>query len=118
MHIVTVIASVILALAMLASGVMKVVRAPRIVTMMGAVGVTPRQLPMLGALQIAATVGLIAGIWLPALAIAAAIGLVLYFAGAIIAHVRAHDPGRRGAILFLVFAAITLALLLLDAKVR
>ncbi|MCS5717701.1 DoxX family protein [Herbiconiux sp. CPCC 205763] len=117
MHIAAVIASVVLALAMLASGVMKVIRAPRIVSMMGAVGVTPRQLPVLGALQIAATVGLIAGIWLPALAIAAAIGLTLYFTGAIVAHVRAHDPARQG-ILFLVLAAITLALLLLDATTR
>jgi hypothetical protein len=117
-HIAAVIASVILALAMLASGVMKVLRAPRIVTMMGAVGVTPRQLPALGVLQIAATLGLIAGIWVPALAIAAAIGLILYFAGAIIAHVRAHDPASQGAILFLALAAVTLALLLLNATVR
>ncbi|MFB2599236.1 DoxX family protein [Herbiconiux sp. P17] len=118
MHIAAVIASVVLALAMLASGVMKVIRAPRIVAMMGAVGVTPRQLPVLGALQIAATVGLIAGIWLPTLGIAAAIGLILYFAGANIAHVRAHDPAFQGAILFLVCATITLALLLLDVATR
>ena len=118
MHIAAVIASVILALAMLASGVMKIIHAPRIVTMMGAVGVTPEQLPMLGALQIAATVGLIAGVRFPALAIAAAIGLVLYFAGAVTAHVRAHDPGFQGAVLFLVLAATTLTLLLLDVTAR
>jgi alkanesulfonate monooxygenase SsuD/methylene tetrahydromethanopterin reductase-like flavin-dependent oxidoreductase (luciferase family) len=109
---------VVIALAMRASGLMKVARAPRVVTMMSAAGVTSAQLPLLGALQIAATVGLVAGIWFPLLAIAAAIGLVLYFAGAIIAHVRVRDPAMQGAILFLVLAAVTLTLLILDATTR
>jgi hypothetical protein len=113
-HIAALITSLILAVAMLASGVMKVIRAPRIVSMMGAVGVTPRQLPFLGALQIAAAIGLTAGIWFPALAIAATIGLVLYFAGAITAHVRAKDPAIQGAILFVAVSAATLTLLILD----
>ncbi len=118
MHIAALITSVVLALAMLASGVMKVIRAPRIVTMMSAVGVTTAQLPLLGALQIAAAVGMIVGIWVPLLAIAATIGLVLYFAGAIIAHLRAHDPAKQGAIMFLILAAVTLTLLILDATAR
>jgi hypothetical protein len=66
-----------------------------------------------GALQVASTIGLIAGIWFPPLAIAASIGLVLYFTGAIVAHVRASDPAMQGAIAFLVVASATTVTLFL-----
>ncbi|MDX1892767.1 DoxX family protein [Mycolicibacterium sp. 050158] len=115
MHIAALVLSLVLALAMLASGVMKLIRAPRIVALMAAVNVTPPQLTILGGLQVASTIGLIAGIWFPPLAIAAAIGLVLYFSGAIVAHVRAGDRAMQGAIFFLVLAVATLATLFLDA---
>ena len=114
MHLAALILSIVLGLAMLASGVMKLIRAPRIVALMAAVHVTPPQLTVLGALQVASTIGLIAGvIWFPPLAIAASIGLVLYFAGAIVAHLRAGDPAMQGAIAFLLLAsAVTITLLL------
>jgi hypothetical protein len=48
-------------------------------------------LPMLGALKIAGAVGLLVGlVGPPAIGIAAATGLVLYFIGAMIAHLRAR----------------------------
>lgn len=53
------------------------------------VGVPPSWLPMLGTLKLAGAVGLVAGLVLPAIGIAAAAGLVLFFAGAIITHIRA-----------------------------
>lgn len=115
MHVAALILSVVLGLAMLASGVMKLIRAPRIVALMAAVGVAPPQLTILGALQVASTIGLIAGIWCPPLAIAASIGLVLYFAGAIVAHVRAGDPAMQGAIAFLLLSIATTVTLVLDA---
>lgn len=115
MHIAALILSIVLGLAMLASGVMKLIRAPRIVSLMAAVHVTPPQLTVLGALQVASTIGLIAGIWFPPLAIAAAIGLVLYFTGAIVAHVRAGDPAMQGAIMFLLLAIATMVMLVLDS---
>jgi hypothetical protein len=115
MHVAALVLSIVLGMAMLASGVMKLIRAPRIVSLMAAVHVTPPQLTVLGALQVASTIGLIAGIWLPPLAIAASIGLVLYFAGAIIAHIRAGDPAMQGAIAFLVLAIATMATLFLDS---
>ncbi|GAB7070513.1 DoxX family protein [Mycobacterium hodleri] len=114
MHVAALILSVVLGLAMLASGVMKLIRAPRIVSMMAAVHVTPPQLTALGALQVASTIGLVAGIWFPPLAIAAAIGLVLYFTGAIVAHVRAGDPAMQGAVAFLLLAGATTVTLVLD----
>jgi DoxX-like family len=48
-------------------------------------------LPMLGALKLAGAVGLLVGLaGIPAIGIAAATGLVLFFIGAVIAHVRAR----------------------------
>lgn len=59
-------------------------------------GVRERSLPTLAALKLLGAVGLVAGIWIPVVGIAAAAGLVLYFAGAIVTalHVRwyAHLP--------------------------
>jgi len=47
-------------------------------------------LPMLGTLKLAGALGLLVGLGLPVIGIAAATGLVLYFIGAVIAHLRAH----------------------------
>jgi hypothetical protein len=48
-------------------------------------------LPMLGTLKLAGAAGLLVGlVGPPAIGIAAAIGLVLYFVGAVIAHLRAR----------------------------
>jgi hypothetical protein len=44
----------------------------------------------------------------PALGMAAAAGLVLYFIAALSAHLRAHDRGVGGAVTFLVLAAAAL----------
>jgi DoxX-like family len=48
-------------------------------------------LPMLGILKLAGAIGLLVGlVGLPAIGIAAATGLVLFFIGAVIAHLRAR----------------------------
>ncbi|MGW4771904.1 DoxX family protein [Nocardia sp. NPDC004278] len=117
MHITALILSVLLGLAMLQSGVMKFVRPVWIRQFAEAVHLTNSQLSVLGSLQIAATVGLIGGIWFPPFAIAAAIGLVLYFAGAIVAHIRSGDRNMLGAVVFLVFSIATLVVLFLNVVV-
>ncbi|RDI63881.1 DoxX family protein [Nocardia pseudobrasiliensis] len=111
MHIATLILSVLLALAMLHSGVMKFVRPAWIRRFAEAVHLTTPQLAVLGSLQIAATIGLLWGIWFPPFAIAAAIGLVLYFVGAIGAHIRSGDRNMVGATGFLALSIATLILL-------
>lgn len=66
-------------------------------------------LPWLAAAKAAGAVGLLAGFWLPPLGIAAAVGLVLFFVGAVIAHVRAkvfHNIGFPVA--YLALATLTL----------
>ena len=48
-------------------------------------------LPMLGAVKLAGAIGLLVGVvGLPVIGVAAATGLVLYFIGAVIAHLRAR----------------------------
>ncbi|WP_327138952.1 DoxX family protein [Nocardia sp. NBC_01327] len=47
-------------------------------------------------------------------AIAAAIGLVLYFSGAILAHIRSGDRNMVGAMVFLALSITTSVVLVLD----
>jgi len=115
MHVLALVLSILLAIIMLGSGVMKLVHAPRVVALMEGVNVSRSQMTVLGLIELAATFGLLVGIWLPPLAIAAAIGVIAYFAGAIIAHVRAGDPNFQGAIAFLLLAAVTLAAFILGS---
>ncbi|MFD6393928.1 DoxX family protein [Nocardia sp. NPDC060259] len=56
----------------------------------------------------AASLGLLGGLALPALGAAAAAGLVLYFVGAIIAHLRVRDYALAQPTAFLVLSAATL----------
>lgn len=76
------------------------------------VGVPSSWLPMLGTLKLAGAVGLVAGLVLPAIGIAAAAGLVLFFTGAIITHIRAgvlYNIAFPGG--YLLLSAASLALL-------
>ena len=113
MHIAAVVLSLLLAVATLGSGVMKLVRNPKIFASMEAVHVTPTQMIVLGLLEVAAAAGLVIGLWWAPLAIAAAIGAVVYFAGAVVAHLRAHDRDLQGAAVLLALAVATLVVLLL-----
>lgn len=55
------------------------------------VGVSENWLPLLGALKAAGAAGLLIGLlWVRAIGLAAAIGLVLFFIGAVTFHVRAR----------------------------
>ena len=61
-----------------------------------------------GTLLALGAVGLLAGLAIPVLGIAAASGLVIYFIGALSAHIRARDRGFGGAIVFLLLAVAAL----------
>jgi hypothetical protein len=77
------------------------------------VGVPESWLTMLGILKAAGALGLLLGlIGVPLVGTAAAIGLVLFFVGAIIAHLRARDYsiGPAAAYLLLAVAALVLDL--------
>src|SRR5688572_2775883 len=57
-------------------------------------GVPERWLTPLALLLLAGATGLVGGLWLAPLGIAAAAALTLYFGVAVIFHVRAHDTRR------------------------
>ena len=104
------IANAILALIAAGSGVGKLKGVQLIVENLSKVNVPPSWFPLLAAAELAGAAGLIIGLWVPAIGIAAGIALILYFVGAIIAHLRANDRdlARPGVILVLATAATAL----------
>ncbi|WP_338699125.1 DoxX family protein [Streptomyces sp. Q6] len=86
-------------------------RAPWVVRPIADYGIPASWLPFLGTVKAAGAVGLLVGLAVPAIGVAAGIGLVLYFAGAVITVVRArwfaHVPFP------LIYAAPVVAALLL-----
>ncbi|WP_171163023.1 DoxX family protein [Streptomyces sp. I05A-00742] len=77
-------------------------------------GIPRKYVPVLGALLAAGTLGLLAGLAVPILGTLAACGLILYFIGAIIAHVRVGSRDIVGGIVFLATAVAVLVLGLAD----
>ncbi|MFE6711515.1 DoxX family protein [Streptomyces sp. NPDC057695] len=81
----------LLALALSASAFLTFTRNPQIVGSMTKLGVPESWLPRLATLKAAGALGLLAGLAVPALGVAAAIGVTLYFIGALVTHLRAKD---------------------------
>lgn len=79
---------------------------------MAEVGVKESWLPILGILKAAGALGLLIGIGVPvpSIATAAAVGLVVYFVGAAIVHIRAGDYSVSGQHVFLLLSVATLVL--------
>ncbi len=68
--------------------------------------------PLLATLELAAAAGLLAGLAFWPIGIAAGIGAVLYFAGAIVAHLRVGDRAATGSAVLL---GISVAVVVLRA---
>jgi uncharacterized membrane protein YphA (DoxX/SURF4 family) len=87
-----VITTALLAVICVNSAVMKLRENEQVVAVIGGtVGVPARYFPVLAALEIAGAVGIVVGLWAVPLGVAAAIGLVAYFIGAVAGHLRVHD---------------------------
>jgi hypothetical protein len=87
-----VITTVLLALIALNSAAMKLRKNEQVLAVIhGTVGVPQRHLPTLAGLEVAGAVGILVGLWLEPLGIAAAAGLVAYFLGAVGGHLRVGD---------------------------
>jgi len=114
MHIAYIIVAAIFTVMLGMSARMKLVRDPLAVEVIGGVvGVPLRLFPVLALLEVAGAVGLLAGIGLKPLGVAAGIGLVAYFLGAITLHLRKRDlvPGHIGPpVMMLAIATAALAL--------
>jgi DoxX-like family len=83
-----------------------------LVSTMNKLGVPESSLPILGVLKAAGAVGLLIGIGMPLIGIAAAAGLALFFVGAVITHLRARDYslGRGVPVMFFLIAVAALVL--------
>ena len=104
-----VILAVLVSVMLIASATGKLTGHPRVVDSLAELGVPRAWHPWLAAAECAGALGLLVGIAIAPLAIAAAIGLILYFAGAVTAHLRAHDTqGLAAPLVLLALAAVVL----------
>lgn len=117
MVIATVIASVLVALVSATSGIPKIIGTAQTVEEASHLGVPRIGYTIIGSLELAAAVALLAGIAVAPLGIAAAAGLVLMMAGAVASHTRVGDPfaAIAPALIVGVASAITLTLRLVTA---
>jgi hypothetical protein len=94
------------------SGLGKIRRDPRIVHVIHEViGLPLKYFSLLAACELAGALGLVLGIWWPSMGVAASIGLVLYFVGATVSHLRVGDvKGLGPAVFMLAVAAGALAM--------
>ncbi|MBZ9595789.1 DoxX family protein [Streptomyces erythrochromogenes] len=100
----------LLALALAASAAFSLQRNEQIVASMRKVQVPDSWLPRLAALKAAGAIGLIAGLWITPLGVAAAVGVTLYFIGAVISHLRVRDYELAPAAVLTLVAAAALTL--------
>ncbi|MFF2327343.1 MULTISPECIES: DoxX family protein [unclassified Streptomyces] len=114
MFITYAIVAALMSAVLLASAGAKFTRPKRLVDQMSTLGLPYGVLPFLGVAQIAGAGGLVVGLWWGPLGIAAAIGLTLYFIGAVAAHLRASD--YKGAPPAVVLTAVAIALIALRSS--
>ena len=100
MFVLCLIVSVLLAAMLLASAGAKLVEAPLVVQSLGAAGVPLAWFPRLAPLEILGAIGLIVGLFAPPVGVAAAIGVLCYFAAALSFHVRAGDRNLAPPLVF------------------
>ena len=102
------------------SGIGKIRRDPYIVqSIHEVVGIPLKYFPLLAACEFAGALGVVLGIWWPCIGFAAGIGLVIYFVGATVSHVRVSDvKGIGPAAFMLVIAAAAVALRILTYKLH
>ena len=112
MNIAMIIVTSFLTLAAFVSATGKLRKMPDVVATMIHVGVKENQIPILALLEIAGGIGLLIGFATSLLGRLAAAGLVVYFLGAIIAHLRIKDAAKdvAPAALLLVVSVATLVL--------
>lgn len=116
MFIATVVISLFLAVALTFSAVGKLTKNPKVIPIMEQVGVPADRIPWLAYVEILGAIGLVVGLFVWPIGVAAAIGVILYFAGAVIAHVRVKDTAGVGPAAFLtVVAVVALILRILSA---
>jgi hypothetical protein len=89
------------------SATMKIRRDPNVVKIIHEiVGVPMKFFPALAACELAGALGLLIGIRYPAVGLAAGGGLVIYFLGAVVSHLRVKDVKGIGPATFMLATAV------------
>jgi uncharacterized membrane protein YphA (DoxX/SURF4 family) len=88
MFIATLVLSALLALVFLGAGISKITKNKMMVEAATSHGFTVGQYQLIGVAEVAGAAGLVIGLWWAPLGIAAAVGLTVLMAGAVITHVR------------------------------
>ena len=100
------VTTILVAALVLFSALGKIRRDPHIVQVVHEiVGVPLKYFPALAACEAAGAMGLLLGILWPPLGVAAGIGLMLYFLGAVVSHLRVGDVKGIGPALFMLTLA-------------
>lgn len=86
------------------------VRYRQVALAMAKAGVAESWMPWLGIPKAAAALGLLIGFRVPAIGIAAAAGLIVFFVAAVAIHLRARDYSLGPALAFLVLAVAALVI--------
>ena len=105
-----IVVTVLAAAANAFSATLDFIRFKQILINMARVGVPESWITILGILKAAGALGLLIGIGVPLIGIAAGVGLVLFFVAAIITHLRARDYSFGLAVIFLLLAVAALIL--------
>ena len=108
MFITYIVVTILAAAGNIFSATLDFIRYKPILINMAKVGVAESWITTLGILKAAGALGLLIGVGMPAVGIAAAASLVLFFIGAIITHLRGHDYSFGLAIVFLFLAIAAL----------
>src|SRR6478672_13776696 len=109
MFIAYIVATLLAAAANLFSATCDFVRYEQVSIAMAKAGVPESWMTTLGVLKAAGALGLLVGIDVPVTGIAAAVGLIVFFVGAIITHLLGRDYSLGPAMLFLLLAVAALA---------
>lgn len=91
MSVAATVLALLLAAILVGSAVGKLTRAAPVVENLTRAGVPLGMYPSLAAVEVVGAVGLVAGLWWTPIAIAAGVGVALYFTGALVFHERARD---------------------------
>jgi uncharacterized membrane protein YphA (DoxX/SURF4 family) len=116
MFIATVVLAALLALAFLGAGASKLAGAKNAVDTAARLDVAFSSYRLIGAAEVLGAAGVVAGLWVPALGIAASVGLILLMIGAVIFHTRAKDKAAAaGPAVVLALVAIAYLVLVVGA---
>ena len=107
MFVATVVLTLVLAAVFLGAGIPKILGTKTSLRMRDQLQINPQLYRVVGFLEIAAVAGLLIGLFVPVLSVAAAVGLALLMIGGIVAHIRAGEA--KGSLPAAVIFAATVA---------